>query len=109
MAYLDTGSGRNFISSDAIERLKLKPDRYETHQLITVNGAKKQSMPIYNLCIDSTDGQRSEKIEVSGSKMRDFTVIKRPNLSELKLKYEHTKDKQFYIKVDNEYPPGILH
>ena len=28
--YLDTGSDRNFISSDAIERLKLKPDHYET-------------------------------------------------------------------------------
>ena len=67
-AYLDTGSGRNFISSDAIERLNLKPDHYETHQLITVNGAKKQSMPISNLYIDSIDGQTREKIEVSGSK-----------------------------------------
>ena len=40
--------------------------------------------------------------------MRDFTVIKRPNLSELKLKYEHTKDKQFYMRVDNEYPIEII-
>ena len=32
--YLDTGSGRNFILSDAIERLNLKPDHYETHQLM---------------------------------------------------------------------------
>ena len=67
-AYLDTESGRNFISSDAIERLNLKPDHYETHQLITVNEAKKQSMPIYNLYIDSIDGQTREKFEVSGSK-----------------------------------------
>ena len=61
-------------------------------------------MPIYNLYIDSIDGQTREQIEVSGSKMRDFTVIKRPNVSELKLKYDHTKDKQFYMRVDNEYP-----
>ena len=46
-AYLDTRSCRNFISNDAIERLNLKPDQYETNQLITVNGAEKQFMPIY--------------------------------------------------------------
>ena len=40
--------------------------------------------------------------------MRDFTVIKRPNLSELKLKYDHTKDKQFYMRVDNEYLIEII-
>ena len=61
-ASLDTESGKNFISSDAIERLNLKSDHYETHQLITVNRAKRQSMPIYNLYIDSIDGQTREKI-----------------------------------------------
>ena len=65
-AYLDTGSFRNVISSDPIERLNLKPDHYETHQLVTVNGAKKQSIPICNLYINSIDGQTREKIEVSG-------------------------------------------
>ena len=35
--------------------------------------------------------------------MRDFIVIKRPSLSELKFKYEHTKDKQCNMTVDNEY------
>ena len=30
--YLDTGSGRNAISSDAIERLNLKSDHYDTYQ-----------------------------------------------------------------------------
>ena len=29
-AYLDTGSGRNFISNEAVKRLKLTPLRYET-------------------------------------------------------------------------------
>ena len=107
-AYLDTGSGRNFISSDPIERLNLKPDHYETHQLITVNGGKKQSMPIYNLYIDSIDGQTRKQIRVSRLKMGDFTVIKRPDLSELKLKHDHTKDKQFYMRVDSEYPIEII-
>ena len=63
--YLDTGSGRSFISSDAIERLNLKPHHYETHQLTTVNGAKKQSTPIYNR-IDSIIVQTRKKNEVSG-------------------------------------------
>ena len=44
-------------------------------------------MLIYNLYIDSADGQTKEKIEVSGSKMRDFTAIKRPNLSEVKVSF----------------------
>ena len=65
-------------------------------------------MPIYSQYIDSIDGQTREKIEFSGSKMRDFTVIKRPNLREVKLKYDHTKDKQFYMRVDNEYPIEII-
>ena len=32
--YLDTGSGRNFILSNAIERLNLRPGHYEMHQLM---------------------------------------------------------------------------
>ena len=40
--------------------------------------------------------------------MRDFTVIKKHNLSELMLKYEHTKNERFCIKVDNEYPIEII-
>ena len=38
-AYLDTGSGRNFISIEAIEKLNLKP----TSQFVTINGVQKQS------------------------------------------------------------------
>ena len=43
--YLDTGSGRNFISSDAVENLKLNPTRHESRHIVTVNSVKKQSLP----------------------------------------------------------------
>ena len=41
-------------------------------------------MPIYILYIDITDGQTRERTEVSGTKMRVPTIIKRPDQSELK-------------------------
>ena len=40
-AYLDTGSGRNFISRKAIKKLNLKPTRHESHQFVTINGVQK--------------------------------------------------------------------
>ena len=42
-AYLDTGSGRNFISKEAANKLKLNPIRHESRYIVTVNGTKKQS------------------------------------------------------------------
>ena len=36
-AYLDTGSGRNFISREAVKKLKLKPARHESREILTVN------------------------------------------------------------------------
>ena len=35
----------------------------------------------------------SKKIEITGSKLADFTSIKRPTLMELKTKYEHLREK----------------
>ena len=45
----------------------------------------------------------SKKIEISGSKLADFTTIKRPTLMELKAKYEHLREKQFYRTSSEEY------
>ena len=59
-AYLDTGAGRNFISSDAASKLKLHPIRHETRQIVTLGGTEKQSMPVYDLTIDSLDGKENE-------------------------------------------------
>ena len=43
-AYLDTGSGRNFISQDAIAKLKLPPVYHVTRHIVTVSGSKRQSI-----------------------------------------------------------------
>ena len=74
-AYLDTGAGRNFITSEAAKRLKLKSERHEVREILTVNGSKRQSVPIFNLSIESLDGKASEKIQVTATKLRDFTTV----------------------------------
>ena len=107
-AYLDTGSGRNFISKEAANKLKLNPIRHESRHIVTVNGTKKQSMPIYDVTINSIDSKASEKIEIIGSKLADFTTIKRPTLSELKEKYQHVQGKMFYRTASEEYPIHLI-
>ena len=67
-AYLDTESGRNFISSDAIERLNLKPDHYETHQLITVNGAKNSLCPFIICILTQLMVKQGNKLKSQGQK-----------------------------------------
>jgi hypothetical protein len=89
-AYLDTGSGRNFISQDAIAKLKLSPVHHETRHIVTVSGSKRQSMPIFNVEMASLDGTAKERIEITGTKMPNFTTIKRPDMNELKREFEHT-------------------
>ena len=98
-AYLDTGSGKNFISKDAIKKLKLMPSCYETRHVVTMNGDKEQSV---------VDGQASESVEITGSKMWDFTTVKRPPLRELKEKYKHIEGKTFYRTASEEYPIYII-
>ena len=107
-AFLDTGSGKNFISRDAIRKLQVSPVRQELKEIITVNGTKQQSMPIYNVTIESLDGTAKEKIELAGSAMQDFTTIKRPDMNKLKWNYEHTKDKRFYMTTNGEYPIHMI-
>ena len=107
-AYLDTGSGRNFISRKAIEKLNLKPTRHESHQFVTINGVQKQSLPIFEVRLDSLDHRTSERVEITGSKMADFTTVRRPTVKELKTRYEHAQDKQFYVKASEEYPIHVI-
>ena len=54
-------------------------------EILTVNGTKRQSMPIFNLLIESLGGKESEKIQVTGTKLRDFTTVRRPDISKLKV------------------------
>ena len=107
-AHLDTGAGRDFISKDAAKTLKLKPIRYEVRHLLTVNGTKKQSLPIYELIINSLDGLSSEKIEVTGVDLPDFTTVERPSIKELKEKFKHTRDKRFYTRAGNKYTIHLI-
>ena len=90
-AYLDTGSGKNFISQDAAKKLKLSPVSHETRHIVTVSGSERQSLPNYNIEMTSIDGRAREKIEVTGTKMPNFTVVKRPDMNKLKQKFRHTK------------------
>ena len=107
-AFLDTGSGKNFISMDAIKKLQLLPARQESKEILTVNGTKRQYMPIYNVTIESLDGTAKEDIELAGSTMQDLTTIKRLDLNKLKWNYEHTKDKRFYVTTSGEYPIHMI-
>ena len=107
-AYLDTGSGRNLISKAAANKLKLNPIRHETHYIVTVNGTKKQSMPIYDVTINSINSKASEKIEITGSKLTDFTTIKRPTLTELKEKFQQVQGKVFYRTASEEYTIHVI-
>ena len=60
--YLGTGSGRNFISSETTKTLKLNPKRHETRKMVTLNGKKRQSMPVFSNTMVSLDGRKREKI-----------------------------------------------
>ena len=107
-AFLDTGSGRNFISREAAKKLKLVPTHHESREILTLNGITKQSMPIYQVNINSLDGTVKEEIEVTGSKLPDFTSVRRPNIHHLKLKYDHAKDNTFYMTASGECPIHLI-
>ena len=108
-AYLDTGSGRNFISQDALMKLKLSPSYHETRHIVTVNGTKKQSLPVFKTEMVSLDGKAKERIEVTGvTKMPNFTTIKRPDMNQLKQQFDHTRDKKFYMQRNHEYPIHLI-
>ena len=107
-AYLDTGPGRNFISKEAIKKLNLKPKCHKSRQFVTINGAQKQPMPIFEVRIDSLDNRTSEQVEITGSKMEDFTTVRRLTVKELKTKYEHAQDKHFHMTANEEYPIHVI-
>lgn len=65
-------------------------------------------MPIFEVTLDSLDNRTSETIEITGSKMEDFTTVRGPTVRELKSKYEHARDKQFYMTANEEYPIHVI-
>ena len=107
-AYLDTGSGRNFVSKQAIVKLKLTPKRHDTRHIVTVNGSRKQSMPVFKVEMQSIDGKERQSIELTGSHLEDFTTIQRPTIAELKEKYPHVQGKMFYKTTTERYPIHVI-
>ena len=86
----------------------MTPEHYEEREIVTVNGVKRQTMPVFNLTIESFDGSAQENIEVTGTRLSDFTTVRRPDIRELKKLYAHTKDKAFYMQIGNECPIHII-
>lgn len=107
-AYLDTGSGRNFISKEAVRKLKLSPMRHDSRHVVTINGSKKHSMPVYQVDIVSVDNDARENIEITGTKLSDFTSVKQPAIRELKSLYQHASGKTFCHTANDEYPIHII-
>ena len=75
---------------------------------MTVNGTKKQALPIYKIVVKSVDNKASEEIEVTGANLKDFTTITRPDLRELKTKYERTRDKAYYMTSSRKYTIQLI-
>ncbi len=88
-------------------QLRLSPQRHESRNILTANGSKKTSMPVFEVVIDAVDGQASENIEVTGTDMLDFTTVKRRTFIELKEKYEHIRGKTFYRSPEAPHPCHI--
>ena len=54
--------------------------------------------PVLSVCdagYGFVDGKTRERIEITGSKMPEFTNVRRPHMNELKFKYEHARNKKF--------------
>ena len=60
------------------------------------------------MAIVPVDDEVSEKIEITGSILADFTIIKTPTLMELKVKYEDLRGKMFYRTSSEEYPNYLI-
>ena len=108
-AILNSGSGRDYISKEAVMALKLKPERFEIREVTTtVHGTRRKSMPSFNGTIESSADKTKEGIEVTGLEMKDLATIKRPDLRKLKKRFDHTKDKEFYLTETGNHTKHII-
>lgn len=46
--------------------------------------------------------------KISGSKMADFATVRRTSVRELKTKYEHARDKKFYVAANEQNPIHMI-
>ena len=74
------GTGIQGERGTAAVNLNFKPTHHESCQFVTINGVQKQSLPIFEVRLDSLDHRTSERVEITGSKMADFTTVRRPTV-----------------------------
>ena len=65
-------------------------------------------MPILVIHIKSLDGESCEEVEFTGSKLADFTTVRRLDINQQKLKYSHTQDKRFYMTSTGEHQVQLI-
>ena len=65
-------------------------------------------MPIFDTHIKSLDGELCEEVEFTGSKLADFTIVRRPDINQRKLKYSHTQDKRLYMTSTGEHQVQLI-
>ena len=60
------------------------------------------------MTMTSLDAKTSEKVQLTGSKMPDFTTVRRPRIGDLKTKYGHVADKRFYMQHGDAYQMHVI-
>ncbi len=65
-------------------------------------------MPVFDATIESVNGSERRTIKLTGSKMTDFTTVRRPTIAEVKEKYPHVQGKTFYRTASEEYPTHVI-
>ena len=85
--------GAKFYISGCSAAIETVPDYHKVEQIVTVNGMKTETMPVFNLTTESCDGEAREVIEITETKPSNFTTIRRPDMNTVKCQYAHTQDK----------------
>ena len=65
-------------------------------------------MPILNVTTESVDGKKSKSVELTGTKVMDFTTVRWLTIAEVKEKYSHVREKTFYRTANEEYPIHMI-
>ena len=60
-------------------------------------------MPIFDTHIKSLDGESCEEVEFTGSKLADFTTVRRPDMNQ-----QNQQDKRFYMTSTGEHQVQLV-
>ena len=106
--FLDTCSTKNYISRQAVEVCSLKPIRWETISLRTVEGQGKSSKrPVYRISTYDLRGNKFE-FEVIGLDQSSFSEVERESSKNLREKYNHFRGLHIPESKDGKYKVHIL-